>query len=238
MDLSTFTSTLTPAYASDLMATGQGTVRSVVTFGNVRLFSVDGLGVYLETATPVASGNVVTGWINYDISDDKVALYVDLLHEPLHGTIMAALAVDNAAVVNLGTSSEQGFSKPTSLQANQSRGSQFQLTFTLTPTSNVSPKLTRWTLRSYPAPNRSSQFMVPIILAPTVAVRNGERACDIVAERIFLESQLTSQQVISYQQGNDTYQVVMFDFEFLPEKMTEKGDMQGIFLAYLNEITS
>lgn len=240
LNLETFTSNLTPAYASDLMVTGQGAVRSVKTFATYRIFTVDGKGLYAETLnTPVTTGKMVTGWINYDLSDAKVAVFLDLFHEPLNGTVSVALATDNAEKVIVGTSASQGTSAPDhSFPTNQSRGLQYQLTLTLTPTSNISPKVTRWTLRSYPAPNRSSQFLVPVVLTPLIQVKGGERACDIVAERIFLESLMKTQSVITYQQGNDTYQVVMYDYQFLPEKINDKGDIQGIFLGYFNEITS
>lgn len=245
LDLTTFTSTLTPSYASDLMATGtaaspiQGAVRSVKTFGNYRIFTVDGHGLYAELlSTPVASGNLVTGWIGYDLSDPKVAVFLSIMHEPLNGTIAASLATDGGAVVPVGTSTVVNTTAPANLfQTNQSKGLQYQLTFTLTPSANVSPKLSRWTLLMYPAPSRSSQYMVPIILRPTVTVSGQDKYVDVVAEKAHLEGLLKSQNVVTYQTGNESHQVVMFDKQWLPEYLTEAGDWQGIFLAILNEIT-
>lgn len=240
MDLTTFTSTSTPAYCSDLMATGQGTVRSVKTFNNLRLFTVDGLGVFYETAnTPVASGTITTGWISYGISDPKVAVFIDLKHEPLNGTISVSMSTDGLASVVLGTSAAQGSATPSApFQANQARGSEFQLIFTLTPTANVSPKLTRWTLRAYPAPARSTQFIVPIVIAPEIkGLSDMVTTMDIRAEYLLLTALHETQQIVTYQQGNENYQVVMFDYQFLPEKLSPSGDMEGTFLAYLNEVT-
>ena len=240
IDLTTFTTSSTPAYCSDLMATGQGTVRSVKTFGKYRIFTVDGLGVFYETAsTPVASGTYTAGWISYGISDPKVAVFLDLKHEPLHGTISVSLSVDGLPLVVLGTSATQGSATSAApFQANQARGSEFQPVFTLTPTANVSPILTRWTLRSYPAPARSTQFLVPIVLAPKVAGFTGrEEGQDPRSEYLALTSLHETQQIFAYQQGNETYEVVMFDYQFLPEMVTPSGDMAGTFIAYLNEIT-
>ncbi len=238
MDLTTFTSTLTPAYASDLMVTGQGTIRSIGTFNNLRIFTVDGKGLYSEVSgTPVSSGTLTTGWIGYGISDPKVAVFADLKHEPLNGTISVSMQTDGASQVVLGTSATQNSASMNSIQANQSTGYQYQLQFTLTPTANVSPKLTRWTLRSYPAPVRSSQFAVPVILHPFVETNGVDQPVDVTLEKNSLIALHKSQQVVSYQEGNQTYQVVMYDYQWLPEKILPSGDVQGIFLAYLNEIT-
>jgi hypothetical protein len=240
MDLTNFVSPLTPAYASDLMATGQGAVKSVHTFANSRIFTVDGLGLYQESLnTPVASGSLVTGWIGYGISDPKVAVFVDLKHDPLNGTIAVSLTADGGSAVTLGTSGTAGSAAPPqAFQANQVAGLQFRLTLTLTPAANVSPKLTRWTLRSYPAPVRSSEFEVPILLFPTVKTNiDTDYNLNVSRERQLLKALHKSQQVFSFQEGNDTYNVVMYDYQWLPEKITPTGDMSGTFLAQLHEIT-
>lgn len=240
MDMNTLTAPLTPAYATDLMATGQGAVRSVKTLGNYRIFTVDGLGLYAETlGVPVSSGTLTTGWIGYGISDPKLALFLDLAHYPLNGTISASFASDNGAMTAIGTSATQGTTSPGySLQTNQQAGLQFQVQLTLTPTANVSPKLTRWTLRSYPTPTRSNQFYVPIALFPSLTVKGKSVACNHVAELKNLRSLLSSQRVVSYQEGNEVFQVIMFDYQWLPKGVTDKGDMYGIFFATLNQVTS
>lgn len=247
MDLNTFISSLTPAYASDLMAgvtasPAQGAVRSIATFNGYRIFTVDGFGLYAETLNaPVATGNFVTGWINYNIIDPKVALFLDIAHYPLNGTISAALAADNGGFNTIGTSSSQGTSNPGyTFQANQKSGLQFQIKITFTPTSNVSPRLTRWTLRSYPTPTRSNQFLVPIHLDPAVQKIGGNPAyVDVQGELAHLRSLLSSQQVVTYQEGKQTFQVIMFDYQWLPKGIDPKtGYMYGIFFATLNQVTS
>lgn len=244
MDMTTFTSTLTPAYASDLMAGAvgsavQGAVKSVKTFGKMRIFTVDGIGLYAEALnTPVLSGTLTTGWVGYGISDPKVALYVSIKHEPLNGAIAVAMQTDGNLLTPLGSSNlANSASPPAFFQTNQSRGLQYQLTFTLTPSNNVSPILTRWTLLSYPAPSRSSQFLVPIVLKPILNLYGNEYPCDVLTEKNKLIALLKSQNVVTYQEGNDLHQVVMFDYQWLPELLSDNGDYNGIFLATLNEIT-
>jgi hypothetical protein len=239
MDLTTFTTNSTPAYASDLMATGQGTVRSIRSFGNARLFTVDGVGLFYETlATPVSTGNLVTGWITYGISDPKVAVYLDLKHDPLTGTVASTMATDGTAGVVLGTSASQGAAYAT-FQANQATGLQYQITFTMTPTTNVSPILTRWTLRSYPAPVRASQFLVPILLFPVVRSNRGDSDYPLNPETEYqaVVALHKAQKIVTFQLGNDTYQVIVYDYQWLPDEQMANGDMQGTMLLYLNEIT-
>jgi hypothetical protein len=74
LDPRTFTSDLTPAYASDLMATAQGAVTSTIMFNGVHYFAVAGQGVWEEQNTPVASGTITSGRITYDLS--RITLHV------------------------------------------------------------------------------------------------------------------------------------------------------------------
>jgi hypothetical protein len=61
MDLSVFISPNQPAYASDLMVTGQGAVTDIHEFQNEPVFSVSGLGVYTKHANLVTSGYLESG---------------------------------------------------------------------------------------------------------------------------------------------------------------------------------
>lgn len=239
MDLSTFTAPLVPAYASDLMATGQGAVRAVGTYNKARIFVVDGVGLYSESLnTPVASGTLSPGNINYGISDPKVAVELALKHEPLNGTISVSLQTDNGLLTPIGTSSVQGSASPnTNFLANQSRGFQYSLMITLTPTNNISPILTRWTLMSYPAPNRSDQHMVPISIKPDFMIGAEKLSMDVAAELLHLEFLLKTQNVVTFQRGNQSIQVIMFDKQFVVLGLTANGDPWGVFVAILNEIT-
>ena len=248
IDLTTFqsTSSLTPAYASDLMAGTslsniQGAVRSVQLFSGYHIFTVDGYGIYIENlSTPVATGTLTTGWSSYNLIDPKLALFLDIAHLPLNGAISASFAADNGSSVVVGNSGTAGSTSPgASFQLNQKLGFQFQIQFTLTPSANISPVLTRWTLRSYPTPTRSNQFHVPIDLSPIVIVNGQEVFVDVPSEVKFLRSLLVSQQVVSYQEGKENFNVVMYDYQWLPRDLDPKtGYMIGIFYAMLNQVTS
>jgi hypothetical protein len=238
LDLTTFTSTLTPAYATDIMAAGQGTVRSVQTFKNYRLFAVDGVGIFYETAnTPVATGSLTVGTTAYGISDPKVAMFLDLKHEPLNGSISIAISADGKAGKTIGLSATAlSVSPANSFPCRQLFGEEFQLTATLTPTANVSPVMTRWTLRSYPAPIRTGQWDIPILLFDTVTAGGTDYAVDVTAELDFLIALHRSQKIAVLQIGNTTAQAVMYDYQWLPEAFNTVGNVRGTFYAQFREI--
>ena len=238
LDLTSFTSVLTPAYASDLMADGQGAVRTVQTFNNYRIFTVDGIGLFYETAnTPVSTGNIIVGTTGYGITDPKVAMFLDLKHEPLNGSISFAISADGKADKTIGLSSTVGSVSPANaFPCRQLFGEEFQLTATLTPESNVSPVLTRWTLRSYPAPIRTGQWDIPILLFDTVSAGGTDYAQDVTTELDFLIGLHKSQKIATLQIGNTVSQAVMYDYQWLPEAFNTKGYVRGTFYAQFREI--
>lgn len=220
MDLSVFTESLVPAYASDLMVTGQGSVTSVSTLtSGKRIFAVAGLGIYTEASTLVGSGTLSTGKVTYGVADDKIAMFLDLRHKPLVGQISATLVANDTTRVDLGVSAVSGsVSSGYALNAKQTRAEYFEVTYTLTQGSSTSsPTMTRATLRAYPAPSRSLEYTVPLLIAATVEDRNGQPVpMDIAAERAFLESLVTSGAPVAYQEGSLAGTVLVEDFDWLP----------------------
>ena len=151
---------ITPAYASDLMISGQGAVLSVASFDNRRVFAVSGLGIYAQADTKVASGTIDSGLITHGVPDRKVALSVTLAHEPLDGTIATALAADEGSFTTLGTSSTADTTE-SFLTSLSTAGKAFEVRHTLTRSSGDStqgPVLTRVTLESNYAPGRGQRF--------------------------------------------------------------------------------
>lgn len=215
-----FTQDLVPAWASDLMASTQGAVMSISTQQGRRVFAVSGHGVYTETALPVASGTLTTGLVTYGIGDSKVLTAVDLRHAPLTGTINVTVTPDQGSATSIGTSSTAGSTQPSSpLYAGNVRAEKYELTVTLTAASNISPVLTRVTLRAYPAPSRSFETIVPLILHSTIVDLNGTvQAVDVNAERAFLEDLLRTQASVNFQEGSNAYQMIVGDLIWVPIK--------------------
>ena len=221
-----------------------GAVRSVVTFNNKRYFTVDGFGLVGEASVPVPSGTFVSGVISYGISDPKVAMYIDIKHEPLVGSIQVAIVADQSdsyidtnKANTVGTSTKVGsVSPPYAFPCGQLYGETFQVVLKLTSDGTNSPILNRWTLRSYPIPVRSAQWDVPILIYPTVTIGDKDWAQDSDTEINYLVSLHQTQSVVTLQVADATYPVVMYDYQWLPDAIDIHGKPRGIFYAQLREI--
>jgi hypothetical protein len=238
MDLSQFIDPLVPAFASDLMVTGQGNVLSATYWNNKVVFSVSGEGVYIEDVNPVASGTLNTGKITHGISDPKVAVFIDLKHQALTaGDIKAEYSLDGEAFILAGISNIVGSVSPLSFQLSGARAQEFDIKITLTAGNNTSPILTRWLQRSYPAPTRSTRYRVPIMLYDIVNLDGTDYYLNPADEVAILVTLHKDQNVFTYQEGTKTYLVTMEDYTWLPEKESITDGFQGTFVAELREIT-
>lgn len=239
-DLSQFTSTLTPAYASDLMAAGQGNVLSVVTWDDRRVFSVSGLGVYGENpSSPVPVGTVDSGVVGFGIVDPKVAVFLDVQHSPDAGTINLSIKYDNDDFLAVSTHSTSGDVTDPPTFLNGIKAIDFVVRAELLPSGSTRPVLKRWVLRAFPAPVRLSRWNVPIILSDQLRVKDQDYGMDTGVEYLTLVNLHTEQKVVQYQEGSDTNTVVMDDFTWMPEKLSQDGRyFQGVFVASLRQLSS
>lgn len=223
-----------PAYASDLMATGQGTVLSVCTFLDKRVFSVSGLGFYAEDTNLVASGTFDGGLVTFGLPDAKVATGADVRFEPLDGTVAVALSTNGGTFTTLGTASE---ADTTSLRvsAGSTRGETFELRFTLTRSAvtTVGPVVTRSTLEANPAPGRGLFITLPLLLFDTIELANGTKATmDTAAEEAALIALQIAGRAVSLQTGASTELVYLDDHRFVVEAYTKaRNGWNGTFLA-------
>lgn len=232
-----------PAFATDLMATGQGTVRAMGAIGGRHVFAVDGLGAYAEATAPVASGAFTSGQISYGISDPKVPIAVDLKHAPLvSGTgVSVAMSSDRGTAATIGASTAVGsVSPPAAITTGSKRAEEVELTFTLSSgVSGTSPLLVRYTLLSYPAPTGASTYILPIILAASVDnLRNVEYRMDVKAEYEFLRALNSSREVVTCQVGSSTFQGTLEEFHWIPDRVAaDQTWWDGTFLAEIRRIS-
>lgn len=242
-DLQVISDGLAPAYASDLMATAQGTVRGMALVGSRRVFTVDAVGVFVEsTGAKVDTGYVTSGQIGYGISDAKVPLAVDLKHAPLPAgtSIVVSLSLDRAGATTIGSSATTGSVGPAeSISTGSRRCEEAELTITLNASAGVGPTLNRWTLLSYPAPVGASIFVLPLILATTVRTfRDTEYAMDPAVEYEFLRALNRSREVFTVQVGPATFDGTLEEFTWLPERLTpDQRFWDGTFIAKIRRIT-
>jgi len=216
MRLSDFTAPFVPAYASDLMASTQGTVTSVATFGTRRYFTVSGSGVWAEYSNKVASGTVDSGWIGFSTPEPKVVANLELRHAPLVGSIAAAIVTEAGAVRSIGASTTPNTLAPVSAFSCQGESVELmrvQLTLTRdADDATKAPVLRRWTLRVVAAPSQVEQFVLPIMLYERIDNEIGDGAdfhFDPYQEWLFLKGLEDSRSPVLYQEGSASYLVTV-----------------------------
>lgn len=228
-------SVLTPAYASDLMATAQGAVLSIATFQDIRVFAISGSGVWAEDIVKVTSGSLDTGLITQGMTDSKVALSIKITHEPLNGTIDLLMSADGGVFGSRGSSIDP-LSTSASLSASTTTGETFELRFTLNrpSTTTLGPVLTRATLESNLAPGRGEYFNVALLFHDLIKLTDEgqEVHFDCAANYARLVDWEISGLPLSYQDALGSATVLLEDHDFVIEGWTEKRDAYtGTFLA-------
>ena len=258
MDLAEFTSTLTPAYASDLMAGWpalntdtvspivanpiSGDVKSVVTYAGKRVFAVASNGIFGELDSKVYESSLETGLISHGIIDNKYAAFLDARLEPLAiGNVLKLLhSSDSEAFVSSGSIATNGDTYTGEFFiGNTGRNFEIKVVFgDVAPATLIGSNVTctGFMLRSYPAPKRVSKVTVPVMLFDSVNAASRDWAGNPGADFEFLNNLHKRQLPFIYQEGEVSYTVVMDDYYWLPEKRSNISGWQGTFVAVLREI--
>jgi hypothetical protein len=211
MDISVFISTNQPAYASDLMATTQGTVVAIHEFQNKPLFTVSGQGVYTPHATNlVASGFLRSGIYRWGVPDAKFIPKLDLRCLPLVGSVTLSVASDGGTFHDFSSFSTVGAKEKTfdGLEAKIFEA-ELKVTLTRSASATTGPTLTRWMARAYAAPLRSQIFSVPIIMHHKLSINGREYWQDVDQELAYLRDLVETPRVVTYQENEETFAVVV-----------------------------
>lgn len=222
LDLSTFTSSNTPAYATDLMygsvsSPATAAVNGCVSFGGKRVFSISGVGVIKEdTSNLVESGIIETGHYRWGIPDRKFIAGIDTRALPLDGTIETLLSLDAGDYESIGIWSVDG-SVENSFAGTSDKTIEAQFKFVLSRESaTAGPTMTRWLARAYAAPFRSEFFRVPILLHDTVMVNGKEYYYDVESELMTLRDLINNPRIFTFQIRYETISVILEDMEWAP----------------------
>ncbi len=235
LDLSTFIAPLTPAYASDLMATGQGNVTSVATFRDKRVFAVSGLGVYEQTDALVASGTLDTGLITYGLPDLKTAVYLDVKVQSPVDTNRAYVSVDRGPFVRVGSRSSTA-SDP--FVVGEVSGETFEIRHEMLNEDAVAttgPVVTRYTLRSFPRPSQGEMFLIPVLLHESVQTVSGDAYHQKPGEEFaYLVRLRGEKRLVTLQLAEGSFTVQVDDALFQYSHLTRnKRDWNGTALLKL-----
>jgi len=211
MDISVFISTNQPAYASDLMVTGQGSIPDVHEFGGNPIFTVAGLGLYAQHATNlVASGFLRSGIYRWGVPDAKFIPKLDLRCLPLVGSVTLSVASDGGTFHDFNSFSTVGAKEKTfdGLEAKIFEA-ELKVTLTRSASATTGPTLTRWMARAYAAPLRSQIFSVPIIMHHKLSINGREYWQDVDQELAYLRDLVETPRVVTYQENEETFAVVV-----------------------------
>lgn len=225
LDLSELVGVNEPAYASDLMTTAQGAVNAVCNWQTYRIFSVSGQGVFVENQTVLAaSGELETGAWRWGIPDKKFGAFVDYRYLPLKGTIQISSDYDETGWQDLAAVTSQGGVEFTQTAKEGSFG-QAKYRITLTRSSDSTsegPTLTRWQSRVFPAPQRSEVFSVPVLLHNRLRQFEREYFVNVPAELDFLRGLIRDTKIVTYQEGEETFKVVLENVQWVPNDYGDK----------------
>ena len=223
LDLSTFTSANTPAFATDLMYTSTADVLNLITFDDKHCFVVSGIGVIAEdTANLVASGSIETGHYRWGIPDRKFVAKVDTRSLPLTGTIESYMALDGGNYALLGTWEGSGDTE-NSFSGSDDHTIEAQFKFVLNRQSAlVGPTLTRWAARAYAAPFRSQFFRVPVLIHDRINVHGKDYYFDVNEELSELRQLIVLPRIVTLQINYETISVIVEDIEWVPVDSAER----------------
>jgi hypothetical protein len=220
LDLSTFTSDLVPAYASDLMVTGQGIVDGLALLDDELVIGVVATGIYQPTGAPVASGSIDLGVITYDVTEEKLHTG-GLIHGD--GDIDAYLSLEGGTFTLFAESGELR------------RGAFAELRLVLTAASGVSPTARGVTVQALPATDRTELIVASLLMAPILRLGNGiERGMDIQGAFSQIRSLMATRQIVSFQEGNQSYTVTVEDYRRIGLKASDHpyvGEFPGVLVV-------
>lgn len=228
MDLQNFAIPgIQPAYASDLMVPAQGQVNAVATFQGIRIFAVAGSGFWAQhTGQLVASGTLDSGYILFGLPDPKVGILMAVQSPvPLPaGQYKSFVSADMGPFNQVGVHAPAN-PDPVVFPINQVSAQRFEVRTELDRDGSqllVSPTISRYTLRVFPAPKRPLTWQLPLILDQSIVnASSSTDGFDPLYELQQLEQMASAGRLVTFQEGLSSYAVFVSDVEFLPDYTTE-----------------
>lgn len=223
LDLSSFSTTNTPAFATDLMYSSSNDVLNVVTYNDKHCFVISGVGVIAEDSTNlVTSGSIESGIYRWGIPDRKFVAFVDTRATPLVGSIASYMSLDAQEYTLLGTWSGNTDTE-NSFNGSDDHAIEAQFKFVLNrATATTGPTFTRWAARAYAAPYRSEVFRVPVILHEKIRVHEQDYFFDVNEELGALRELINKPRIVTLQVRDETISVIVEDMEWTPVDSVDK----------------
>ena len=238
ISLSTYSSALVPAYATDVRSTTTGNVTSIGMLGGIPWIGIEASGVWTPTGNLVAQGYLESGWVRYGTVESKILVSTDVRHDPLQGTVQIEVVPfgqpNSSRVTTL--SNQQGSTGPAQIS---SAGNQVGEAYMVIPILNRSatdptagPVIRRWTCRAMVVALRQDQIVCPIIWRDVVLSPQGDGTLlpfDLTAEWKFLKGLESAGTAFVYQEGGLSYTCFIDQIEVKAEKWNDQKQMlEGI----------
>jgi len=212
-DLSTFTSSLVPAYANDIDSLTVGGVTDVafvtLTDGDTDIFfCVSGVGIYQRTTTDLDSYEFTTGSILYGVFIKKIPTTLDFRCLPLNGGTISVFATPDdgqeKAIATLTTVGAAGPAEPIEIDIRACE--EINLRFVMTGGA----RLKRWTLSAIPTPLRTEEIILPIILDEMVPNQSDQQIhYETLEEWLYLKGLEANGEIVTYQEGAHQWRVII-----------------------------
>ena len=240
MDISVFISPNQPAYASDLMVTGQGAITDVHEFGGAPVFAVSGLGLYKAHATNlVTSGYLESGIYRWGVPDAKFVPKIDVRTHPLVGSVTVAIKSDDGPYSSFPAFQQSG-ALETTINGLEDRVFEAEIKVTLTrATATTGPTLTRWMARAYAAPLRSQIFTVPLLMHHKLNINGREYWQDVDQEMALLRDLVDTPRIVTYQENEESFSVVVENVQWQARQLVyahRENDYEGTAIVVMRSV--
>lgn len=245
LDLSTFTTgPLTPAFANDIAAWGEGAavVNAIATWLGRKVFTVTDGGVYYEGADLVPAGWLTQGAMSFSVEDLKAGLYMQAKWiSDCSGSLFLDLSYDDepyARIARIPIYADTIRSDNINLFGRKFSRVDVRYVITRCPTDNSKgPIPTRWELRSFAVRGTASRWEVPVIIADDVDINGVIDSRNVVNDKNALLALVQNGSVFTYQESGQAYQVLAREFLWQPQRLSTTGNgWQGILLMVLEEV--
>lgn len=241
MDLSTFTASLTPASAPDLVV-DHGDTTAVVTYTEGpglgrRVFAVSGDAVYVETTTVASTGWLDTGVITFGSTDPKKGAYGQVQTEPMPAGAAVTLqaSVDDGAWGTIGFNDRDN----TVSLGNCPLPATFQrlgLRLVLSATGE-SPAVTRVEFRAVNIPGEATEWIIPLVIAEDLDDDGLVRQRDAADDYNFLREIARSRRPFTFYHGKQRTDLYGHNFEWYPTSLTsDERSYRGTFVLIAREM--
>ena len=243
LDLSTTTtSSLTPAYASDICAITESNrvVKSVVTFQGKRVFSIAESGIWAETDLLMEGGWLKQGTMSFSVEDVKTGLYTQSKWLPLNGEIDMDISYDSTGFIRVADYAQQGTIRSGNTSLFGTQFSRINSRYVLkrdsdTPTQG--PVFTRWEVRAIPVKGRASRWTLPIMNYEEIEIDGVKYTRDPLAVYDTLMDLIENSTLFTLQESGRSYQVHAKTFLWQPEKLSINGRAwEGTFVLVVEEV--